>query len=172
MNLKRQHVVGATLGGSHTPKHTHTVIPPHEAMFFSKNCRRLLSEAIIAAGVEEPTEKWTQTTTKYYKCHIHCCFGSAAPKLGCTSHLSVAASVLRVLRMQVSQMSPVRTVFLTHRLFVELMWKLCFRLLFFFFFFKLPFFSYVTWINSDPTPQINTNTRLWQCLKQKVTAKN
>lgn len=29
MNLKRQHVVGATLGGSHTPKHTHTRAQTH-----------------------------------------------------------------------------------------------------------------------------------------------
>lgn len=53
--------MGATHQNTHTHAHkhtdTHTVIPPHEAMFFSKNCRRLLSEAIIAAGVEEPTEK-------------------------------------------------------------------------------------------------------------------
>lgn len=67
MNLKRQHVVGTTLGGSHTQTHTHANahIPLNETMFFfSKNCRSLPREAIITVGVRIQQRSKAQTTTK------------------------------------------------------------------------------------------------------------
>lgn len=77
MNLKRQHVVGTTLGGSHTQTHTHTRERTHPPkwnhVFFSKNYRRLLREAIITVRVriQQRSKRSADNNKKHFTRQIH-----------------------------------------------------------------------------------------------------
>lgn len=73
VNLKRQHVVGTTLGGSHT-QHTHIQSSHYMKPCFFKELQKASERSNNCSGCSEPTKKWTHTTTQYLPNLLFCLY--------------------------------------------------------------------------------------------------